>query len=50
MNLAGIDTSVFKAHSTRAASSSKASNQGVPLEEILLMADWSGQSTFLKFL
>ena len=49
MNLAGIDTSVFKAHSTRAASSSKASNQGVPLEEILLMADWSGQSTFLKF-
>ena len=49
MNLAGIDTSVFKAHSTRAASSSKASNQGVSLEEILLMADWSGQSTFLKF-
>ena len=34
MNLAGIDTSVFNVHSTRAASSTKVSDQGVPLEEI----------------
>ncbi|KAK3093023.1 hypothetical protein FSP39_010166 [Pinctada imbricata] len=49
MGLAGIDTSKFKAHSARAASTSKASNAGVPIEEILSMADWSSQSTFVKF-
>ncbi|KAK3084586.1 hypothetical protein FSP39_015964 [Pinctada imbricata] len=49
MGLAGIDTSKFKAHSARAASTSKASNAGVPIEEILSMADWSSQSIFVKF-
>ena len=44
---AGINTNVFKSHSTRSASTSKAS--GVPLEEVLRMADWSGTSAFIRF-
>lgn len=47
--LAGIDTSVFKAHSTRAASTSKASNSGVSLKEIVKRGYWSNESTFQKF-
>ena len=46
---AAIDTAVFKGHSTRAASQSKARAGGVPLEEVLKMADWSGTSTFARF-
>ena len=46
---AGIDTSIFKAHSTRSASTSRALSSGVPLEEVLKMADWSGPSTFNRF-
>ena len=37
---AGINTNVFKSHSTRSASTSKATAGGVPLEEVLRMADW----------
>ena len=33
--LAGVDTSIFKPHSCRAASSSQASMSGVPLMDIL---------------
>jgi len=43
---AGIDTSVFKAHSVRGASSTAASMKGVPIEDILCTADWSTDSTF----
>ena len=46
---AGIDTSIFKGHSTRSASTSKARSRGVPLEEVVKMADWSGTSTFKRF-
>ncbi len=46
---AGIDTSIFKGHSTRSASTSKARSRGVPLEEVAKMADWSGTSTFKRF-
>ncbi len=46
---AGIDTSIFKGHSTRSASPSKARSRGVPLEEVVKMADWSGTSTFKRF-
>ena len=49
MQASGIDVSVFKAHSTRSASSSKAHSQGVSSVEILKIADWSNQSTFSKF-
>ena len=46
---AGIDTSIFKGHSTRSASTSKARAGGVPLEEVIRMADWSGSSSFIRF-
>ena len=49
MTQAGIDTTRFKAHSTRSASSSRASSQGVPLSEILKKGHWSFNSTFEKF-
>ena len=45
----GIDSSRFKPHSTRAASSSAASNASVSLEDILHTAGWSSESTFAKF-
>lgn len=46
---AGIDTSTFKAHSTRGAAASKAARSGVPVDSILKTAHWSSQSTFTKF-
>jgi site-specific recombinase XerD len=49
MALSGIDTQKFQAHSTRGASTSKASNKGVSLHEILDMADWTNVSTFRNF-
>ena len=44
----GVDTSVFKAHSTRAASASKA-NQTVRIHAVLKHIGWSTESTFRKF-
>ena len=35
MKLAGIDTSVFTAHSTRSAATSKANSAGIPMSEIM---------------
>ena len=46
---AGIDTSTFKGHSTRSASTSKARAGGISLEDVLKMADWTGPSSFLRF-
>ena len=46
---AGIDTSIFKAHSVRAASTSAAANSGISTNEILEAADWSSSSTFQRF-
>ena len=46
---AGIDTSIFKGHSTRSASTSKARAGGISLEDVLKMADWTGPSSFLRF-
>ena len=43
---AGIDTSVFKAHSTRGASSSAARQSGVSVKDILAAAAWSREITF----
>ena len=42
---AGINTDLFKAHSTRSASSSKASLGGAPLVEMLKSGSWSHRST-----
>ena len=43
---AGIDTNVFKAHSTQGASSSAARQSGVSVKDILTAADWSRETTF----
>ena len=45
---AGIDTTKFGAHSTRAASTSAAAKAGTPLEVILESAGWSNCGTFAK--
>ena len=46
---AGIDTSVFKAHSVKRAATSAAYNKGVPVERNLKLANWSNESTFRRF-
>ncbi len=47
---AGIDTSIFKAHSARAASSSKAVATGYPISKVLAAGNWSNKSnTFVRF-
>ena len=48
MTLAGIDMNVFTAHSTRAASTSKAA-KFIPLQTILKTATWSNEATFTKY-
>ena len=49
MAKAGIDTSVYKAHSTRAAVISAAKGKQVPIDTILATAGWSSESTFARF-
>ena len=46
---AGIDTTLFKAHSTRGASVSAAALSGLTTNDILQAADWSSDSVFRKF-
>ena len=49
LKLAGIDVSIFKGHSTRATSSSKASKAGFSLADILARGTWSSSSTWPRF-
>ena len=49
MEEAGIDISIFKAHSVRGASCSTAAGVGVTTKDILDAADWSSEGTFQKF-
>ena len=49
MAKSGINTTVFKAHSTRSASTSAVANRGAPIKCILNAAGWSNESTFGKF-
>ena len=46
---AGIDTTKFGAHSTRAASTSAAAEARTPLDVILESTGWSNCGTFAKF-
>ena len=46
---AGIDTTLFRAHSARGASTSAAAEAGVSIPEILEAADWSNRSTFERY-
>lgn len=49
MKLAGIDVNLFKPHSTRAASTSKAKLKMVPMNCILDSGMWTNETTFSKF-
>ena len=46
--LSGIDVNIFKAHSVRSASVSKASSF-VPTEDIMARADWTQEKTFRQY-
>jgi hypothetical protein len=46
---AGVNTSAFKAHSRRSATSSAAVRNNCLLKDILALADWTTDSTFKRF-
>ena len=46
---AGVDTTVFKAHSTRVAAATKAAMSGLTVDAIMKAADWSSEGVFQKF-
>ena len=46
---AGVDTASFQGHSVRSAAASTTKKLGVSSTEIMKVADWSRESTFLKF-
>ena len=47
--LADVDTKVFKAHSLRGASSSKALLSGLSVKEVIDHGRWSQESTWQRF-
>ena len=49
LRLAGINTEVFSAHSTRGASTSWAATRGVLIGDILRATNWSSRSAFEQF-
>ena len=49
LEAAGIDVGVYKAHSSRAASTSHCVAKGLSLEEIMTTAGWSNAGTFARF-
>ena len=49
MTAAGVDTTCYKSHSTRAAFTSAAARAGVPVDNILSCAGWSNCETFAQF-
>ena len=46
---AGIDVTIFQANSCRAASTSKARQQGIKISEMVKRGCWSKENTFVKF-
>lgn len=49
LKASGIDTTKFKAHSTRAAATSAAKRRHLPIADILKQAGWANERTFDKF-
>lgn len=50
LTAAGIDTTIFRAHSTRSASTSKVSSiSGISVDIIMAAAGWANSQTFAKF-
>ena len=45
----GVDTNLFKSHSTRSASSSGAKTRGASIGDILKRGQWSNASTWQRF-
>ena len=46
MSSSGVDTTYFKGHSTRGASTSKAKSRGANPNQLMQQGDWSSVSTF----
>ncbi|XP_056388255.1 uncharacterized protein LOC130283090 [Hyla sarda] len=49
MEMAGIDVSLFGAHSSRGAMATKIVTSGGSLSDLLMAADWSSETTFRHF-
>ena len=49
MGNSGIDTEIFKPHTTRVASNSAAYKLGMPLQEVLKREQWSNAGTFFTY-
>ena len=49
MTAAGIDTSHYKSHTTRTASTSHLASKHFDLKNIMLAAGWSREETFQRF-
>ena len=49
LGLSGVDTTIFTAHSTRAAATTSAKGLHVPLNTIMRTAGWSNSNTFAKY-
>ena len=49
LHKAGVDTSLYKAHSTRAAASSAALDKNVAVSDILATAGWASEKPFTKY-
>ena len=49
LGAAGVDTSIFNAHTVRGASASRAANMGITTNDILKTANWSSESVFQRF-
>ena len=47
--LAGVDAASFQGHSVHSAASSAAKKLGVSSAEIMMVADWSRESSIVKF-
>ena len=49
LHMASIDTKIFKGHSYRHASTSKACYAGLSIKDVLKQGNWSNRSTFERF-
>ena len=49
MEVTGVDIGMYKAHSTRAAATSKTKHMGMSVPEIVQKAAWSNAKTFHRF-
>ena len=49
LGMSGINIEVYKAHSTRAAATSKADSLGLRIEDIVVQGNWTNRTTFERF-